>query len=322
MRGLELVLPKIYRLLLPFALALSTIGCDMSEPPLRIGTNVWPGYEPIYLARELGYINRDRVQLVELLSATEVIRAYRNGALDVAALTLDEALLLRDSGVAAQVLLISDTSYGADAILARTGERLFDLKGKRIGVETSALGAYVLSRALSVEGLSTADVEVVALEVNQHEEAFIEGGVEALVTFEPVRSRLIAGGATELFSSREIPDEVIDVLVVRPEVIEDRPEQVKALLDAWFEGVDYLAREPEKSYRLMSARLGLTPDQMFAAFAGLRIVGRKHNRDLIYAKPSPLLRQAERMGRVMTDHQLLTRPVDLRAFVVPEDIWE
>jgi len=44
------------RSLLAAALATLTLGGCMREPdsPLRIGTNVWIGSEPLYLARELG----------------------------------------------------------------------------------------------------------------------------------------------------------------------------------------------------------------------------------------------------------------------------
>lgn len=312
----------IYRFFLPFVLVLSMTGCGTSEPPLRIGTNVWPGYEPLYLARERGYLDRDRVQLVELLSASEVIRAYRNGALDVAALTLDEVLLLRDSGVDAQVLLITDSSYGADAILAREGETVADLKGRRVGVETSALGAYVLSRALSLGGLSAGDLEIVPLEVNHHEEEFLGGRVDAVVTFEPIRSRLLAAGAQEIFNSQAIPDEVIDLLVVRSEVAEKRPEQLAYLLDAWFDGVEYLKRDPEQAHKLMSARLGIAPEQVEDALAGLRIPERSRSREMIYAEPSALIQQALRLQEVMYARDLLAGQDDLSRFLVSSEVWE
>ncbi len=59
----------IFLALSAFALA----ACDRQpEPPLRIGTNVWIGSEPLYLARELGKLDPAVVQLVEYPSASEV----------------------------------------------------------------------------------------------------------------------------------------------------------------------------------------------------------------------------------------------------------
>ncbi|MET0919194.1 MAG: hypothetical protein ABWY07_12320, partial [Burkholderiales bacterium] len=65
------------------ALLLGVSGCAREpETALRIGTNVWIGSEPLYLARELGHLDPAVVQLVEYPSASEVLRAYRNQAID------------------------------------------------------------------------------------------------------------------------------------------------------------------------------------------------------------------------------------------------
>ena len=64
------------------ALLLSLLGCGAQETALRIGTNVWIGGEPLYLARELGRFDPAAVQLVEYPSASEVMRAFRNQAID------------------------------------------------------------------------------------------------------------------------------------------------------------------------------------------------------------------------------------------------
>ena len=66
-----------------FSAILLNIGCHKEPTALvRIGTNVWPGYEPLYLARELGYYKDLNVRLVEYPSASEVIRAFKNKNLE------------------------------------------------------------------------------------------------------------------------------------------------------------------------------------------------------------------------------------------------
>ena len=42
------------------------VGCGPRyEPPLMVGTNIWAGYEPLYLARDLGYYDGQPLRLVE-----------------------------------------------------------------------------------------------------------------------------------------------------------------------------------------------------------------------------------------------------------------
>lgn len=124
-------------------MALLLLSCGPApEPLLRIGTNTWPGYEPLYLARSLGYYEGSPITLVELTSASEVIHALRSGTLEGAALTLDEVLTLLDDGFDLKVVLVMDFSNGGDVLLAKPGiDSTADLRGKRIAVEYTAVGA-------------------------------------------------------------------------------------------------------------------------------------------------------------------------------------
>ncbi len=61
-----------------------------SRKIINIGTNVWPGYELLYLARELNLLPQ-KVRLIEYNNTSEVMRAFRNRTIQGAALTLDEA---------------------------------------------------------------------------------------------------------------------------------------------------------------------------------------------------------------------------------------
>ena len=82
--------PRLWWILAFAAMLFSLAGCmRQPETALRIGTNVWIGGEPLYLARELGRFDPAVVQLVEYPSASEVMRAYRNQAIDGMVISLD-----------------------------------------------------------------------------------------------------------------------------------------------------------------------------------------------------------------------------------------
>ena len=102
-------MPHIFRLFFAvacvFAVAAALLGCSPRyQPPLTVGTNTWIGYEPLYLARDLGYYEGANLRLVELASTTQTLDALRVGSLDLAGLTLDEALLLAQEGVPIAVI--------------------------------------------------------------------------------------------------------------------------------------------------------------------------------------------------------------------------
>ncbi len=305
-------------------LVLLLSGCDLSwrpageaAAPIRLGTNLWPGYEPLYLARSLGLLDGDAIRLVEYPSASEVIRAFSNHSIEAAALTLDEALLLLQQQLAVRVVLVMDLSEGGDVVMARPDILSFsDLKGRVIGVESGALGAYVISRALDLNNLTLADVQVKSVPVSAHEQAYRRGEVDAVVTFEPVRSKLLEAGARELFSSRQIPAEIVDVLVVREDVLQRRRVALEQLLEGWFGALAYMEREPLLAARMMAERLGVSPREVRASYDGLRLPGRRENRLMLGGATPSLYRTMDKIHQIMVAQALLHREVELNGVLV------
>lgn len=249
------------------AIVLSLLGslfaCAPSRPaPLRIGTNPWFGNEPLHALATTGELS-PRLRLVEYVSATQVQRAFENGDIDGAAITLDEAIRLsaatQDVTLAAQV----DWSVGGDALVARR-ERptLRSLVGARIGVENTALGALMLSRALERGGLEPAQVVVVPLNANEHLQAWLGDQVDAVITYEPMLTQLAAHGGVTLFSSAEIPGEVVDVIVARTSVLRATPAWLPLIRAETLRARDRAVGDPARFLRDSSRRLKLSEDEV------------------------------------------------------------
>lgn len=293
-------------------------SCTESSPPtLRLGTNVWPGYEPLYLARHTGKLNTERVQLVELSSSTQVMQAFRNDLIDAAALTLDEVLQLHDTGEALQVVLIMDTSHGADAIVAQASiHSLGDLVGKKIGVESNALGAYVISRALNSVSLARTSIEIIQLDIDHQETEFLRHSVAAVVTFEPLLSKLLMAGGHVVFDTSQIPNEIIDVLAVRTAYLERHPNVIQELINAWFESTSLIGTEPHQTAEILGQRMGLGVEDTLAAYAGLKIPDRAENQKLLKGQPQPeLAHTIAKISKVMLEQKLIKNSVDPSALL-------
>ncbi len=300
---------RIFALLL---LALLPACLDPPQPALRIGTNVWPGYEPLYLARELGLLDAREARLVEYPSATEVLRGFRNRSIDVAALTFDEVMLLAQDGVECSVVLVMDFSEGGDVILGQPGiTELEQLRGRRIGIEGTALGAFFLDRALQEYGIAPDEISVVDLQAHEHAHAFQRNEVDAVVTFEPVRSELLAAGAELLFDSSRIPGEIVDVLVVHDDVLEERAGAIRQVLSNWFLALERMDADPEEAARLIAPRLQLSPEAVDAAFDGLRLPDLEENRMMLCGEHPELRENGLRLADFMLSRQLLQHPVEV-----------
>lgn len=302
----------LLRALAGIALALSLANCSREpESTLRIGTNVWIGSEPLYLARELGQLPPKTVQLLEYPSASEVLRAFRNQAIDGMVISLDELFGLAVEGMKPRAILVVDVSNGADAIVGRVDMRsMKDLRGKRVAVESGALGAFVLSRALALNGMQASDITVVQMESNEQPTAFEKGQVDGAVTFDPYRTQLLQHGGSTLFDSTRIPGEIVDLVVVRESVLDKQSKAVQTLLVGWFKAIDYLQREPADAARRMGIRQQTTGEQYLAGLRGLHIPSREENLRMIGGAAPELVPTGRRLMNLMLEAKLL--PVGLK----------
>ena len=310
---------RVRAFLCTLAVALALAGCVREpESALRIGTNVWIGSEPLYLARELGTLDPKAVQLVEYPSASEVLRAFRNQAIDGMVISLDELFGLAADGLQPRIILVVDVSHGADAVVARPGMRTMkDLKGKRVAVESGALGAFVLSRALALHGMQARDVKVVPLESNEQPGAFEKGQVDAAVTFDPYRDQMLRAGARTLFDSTQIPGEIVDLVAVRASVLDRQPKAVQALLAGWLSAIDYLKREPKDAARRMGIRQQTTGEQFLNALNGLHIPSREENLKMLGGAQPELAASGRRLMALMLEARLLRTELRIEDVLAP-----
>lgn len=309
------------RIALLLALALA-MGCNTSnEPsakPLLVGTNVWPGYVPGYIARDKGLYGNDLIQLQQYGSATEVMEDFRNNKIQVAALTIDEALELSQNGIPIKIILVTNISNGADVIIAKPGiASVKDLAGRRVGFEGGALGRYMLARALEINGMKPDAVRPVDIIVDKSVDAFQHDRIDAVVTFEPYRGQLLALGGVEIFNSRAIPNEVIDVLVIRADYAEANPKTLRALLKGWLEAATLIQTEQQALAQELAWYLKIPSTEVPAAFEGLVIPNAKLNHALLGGREPMLMRTNSKIMSFMQAQY--NKPIGQMSFEIYTD---
>ena len=296
-------------------LALAACG-QAPQPPLALGMNARLGFDPLALARDQGLLDAERVKVVELSSSAEVQRAFSNGLLDAAALTLDESLRLAEAGADLQIVALLDHSLGSDVVLARPGiYTAAELRGATVAVEADSVGALVLQRMLDRAGLTRNEVRVLDLETHAHLAALREGRVSAAVSHGPIAGRLQAAGYRPVFSSREIPGEVIGVLAVRRAVLRERPAEVDALLRGWSEGLVALSADPAGAADSLSRGSEIPARDYAAAFRGRELLPLAQSLRELADPASDFETRARGVGRTLLKLGALKRPPELRSLL-------
>ena len=305
-------------LIVAAALSLSVfIGCTSQKEiskPLRIGMNTWPGYEPFVLAKKHGFL-AENVKISRVNSATDVIKAFKSDLIDIACLTLDEAIILQSkSDDNIKIIVVMDMSTGGDAVIARKDiGSMQDLKGGRIGVESSALGSFILSRAVDLTpGLSLNDLKVVNLSYEHHMTEFNKGNIDAVVTFEPVKTKLLKGYAHVLFDSSQIPGEILDVMIIKEKTIHTKKLAMQKVVKAWFKSVEYISKERKKSLNEMASYEGITFEEFKIAYTGISVPSLQANRDFFSTQ---LHTSIKRLNKILGEKKLVSKEI------VPQDLY-
>jgi NitT/TauT family transport system substrate-binding protein len=297
------------------AAGVSACGDD-APAPLRFAAQPWPGYEMLFLARRRGYMQDQPLRLIETPSASASLRALANRTVEGAALTLDEVLTGRARGLPLVVVAVVDVSMGADVVLVRPGKAgpLKSLEGRTVGVEPSATGAVMLAAYLESQRLLFSQIHVMELAVDQHVNAYRNGLVDALVTYEPACTLLKGLGAQEVFSSAAIPGRIVDTLAMRKEVLQTQPDAVRQLVGSHFRALHDWRADPQTVAPLLAVRLQLPPDQVAGTFSHIDLPDVPANQAWLGAPPiSPprLMPVAGELQQVMLRAALLPRLMDL-----------
>lgn len=258
--------------LIALLLLVGLASCSPPEPPLRVGILEWPPFEIVRLAERMRYWPDSGIELVEFRSPTEAARAYVAGGLDIIALNLDLVLELAARDDDHRVIVVIDESLGGDAVISREPlAELRNIAGKRVGMQAGELGAHMLNRLLDHAGLSPGDLEVVSIDFPDQPLAFSRGDVDLMITYEPVRSQLVAAGGHEIFSSAQIPGEIIDVFVARRSLIEQRRDDYLTFTRGWFTAVQTFHDDPSACAALLATRFDLDAADFLAMLEGVRL---------------------------------------------------
>jgi NitT/TauT family transport system substrate-binding protein len=281
------------------AALLALTACDArQQAPLRIGVNLWPGYLSLHCAEEQGWFEAEgcSVQVVEFSSLADIRRAFERGRIDMACCTLVEyAIVDARSDRAPSITWLFDASSGGDELLARRDiPKLEALRGKRIGVDSDALPIYLLKRALEQNGLELADVELVQLDMAQLDLAWQQDRIDAAVCYPPVSLQLKkTRGAHSLFTSRQIPREILDILICSREVLTERAEHVEALHRALAKAQRQVHLDPRGQAALAHDHVGLSAEDLSAVL-------REEIEVFAPATALELLRNAAHFDRIWT----------------------
>lgn len=290
------------RFLTAFLCVLATLGVAAAagctnEPAgsggrITLGYGAFPGWLPWKVAEEQGIFadNGIQVELKYFESITDGNNAMASGALDANNQTLNDTLSMLSGGAKPQrIVTINDTSTGADQIIARPGiSSLNDLKGKKIAVEEGIVDHYWLRLALEEVDLTFEDVDLELLTTDAAAAAFVNGQVDATVVYPPfTTTALERKGSRAISTTAEFPNACSDHLVVSQDMLDNRPEDVQALVNSWFDTLAWINDNKQAANEILAEQAGVDPEDYDSYAAGLSMFTLQQNIDAFTPGTTP-----------------------------------
>ena len=219
------------------------------KPSFTVGWSIYAGWTPYHYLGKSGILKKwaDKYGItikVQRFDYAPSLDAFVAKNIDACTMTNMEALdMPAASGVPTTAILIGDYSNGNDALLVRNGLQIKDLSGKKLLLVQKTVSEYLFDRAMTMNGLRDQVKQVRLINTSDSDiaTAFLsDTSSSAVVTWKPLVSQILTQkGITSLFNSSQIPGEILDLTVVRTEVL-DRPDGsgkkfAKALAGAWYE---------------------------------------------------------------------------------------
>ncbi len=244
------------------ALTVSSVSgqAATAEPvSLNLGYSVWVGYGPWYIAQDKGYFaaNNLNVTLTDVENPSDRFTALAGGQLQGLSTTLDTLSQYCNAETPFKAILALDESSGGDGIVANAPiSTIADLKGKKIGVNLGSVSQFLMEYIFKQNGLTDDDVTLVNMSQGDVPAALASGQIDAGVTWAPNLGAAVKNGATLLVDSKSTPGLIVDVLVLRQDVIDQHPEVPGELVDAWYKSIDYLNTSTEDAETIMAKGLG------------------------------------------------------------------
>lgn len=325
-------------LLLPMLLVACGIGEDdepaSSEPePVTIGLTFVPNiqFAPFYVADALGYYEEAglEVEFNHHAVGADQFGALVSGQEDLLMASGDEVMQVRARDVPVVYVAVVYRQYPVALIVPADSdiESIADISEKNVGVPGEYGANWIgLLALLDAAGLTTDDISVESIGFTQAS-ALLSGHVEAVMGYvnnEPIQIDQ-AGVPVRTFPVGDVSPLVANGLVVTEEYLEERPEIVRAMIEATLRGVQYAIDNPEETVEIAKDYVPTLTDAeqeqtaLDVLLATLPLWEVESGGELGYSDPA----RWEQMGDFLQEYGLLERPVDVDEVLdldyLPED---
>lgn len=284
------------------------------QKEFTVAWSIYAGWNPWQYAKESGILkkwadNYDiEITLLPPMDYIASIEAYVAKQVDACVMTNMEALdMPAASGIDTTALIVGDYSNGNDAILTKKGVNASNIKGRDVFLAELSVSHYLLARFLEKNGIQERDIRINNITDSEIAALSMAEMPDVVVTWNPHVLKIAQmPGVDNIYASDQTPGEILDLMVVRTEVLDDNPDFGKALVGAWYEVMKVMsARGQNKDALAVMAEIGGSTTIEYMAM--LRTTAMFYNPEdaTAYTEGGEIKKNMDYVRRFCFDHGLL-----------------
>ncbi|MEG5061927.1 ABC transporter substrate-binding protein [Microcoleus sp. A2-C5] len=260
---------------------------ELKRPPLKVGFTIFVGYNPVIIAKKKGFFKAQGVD-VEIIytNYSQLQQAdFSAGKYDGGGFALGGFMSLSATNPDIQAVMVVDETTGADVVVAQSQiKTIADLKGKKVSANLGAFSEVFVTEMLRTANLTNEDVNLVKFDAYEFPQRFKSNEMQAGHTWEPFLSEAIKLGGHILFSSKQTPGLILDVVAFRGEAIRERPEDIRAFIRGWLQAVNYWEANVEEGNAIISKELNIPSNTL--SIEGINLTNLEENKKFFESSSS------------------------------------
>ncbi|SON56829.1 putative aliphatic sulfonates-binding protein precursor [Hartmannibacter diazotrophicus] len=246
-------------------LASSLAGPASAADQIRILFPTWPGFAPVFVAKDLGYFGAEGLDVDVKFEddRSNVMAAMARGDIEMNMRTVGEYQgRPRDASTPGVIIGTIDRSLGGDGVIVDGSiKSVADLKGKTVAAEPNVPAWLLLQLALKENGLTLKDIETKNIVTPDTVAVFADSSISAVATYEPFMSqavKTITQRDPKILISSKDTDIIDDVISVRQDDLKANPDKYVKFLKALYKAVDYYKTNPDDFIKLSAPHFNLS----------------------------------------------------------------
>lgn len=312
-------------------LAVMVTGCqqksavEQQEPvKFKIGHCTWVGYAPLYIAKEKGFFKNHNIdpEMVIIEDESQYAAALASNQIQALGNVVDREVIHYANGTPTRFVCGMDQSFGGDGIIASAEiKSVKDLEGKTVGLDKASTSYFFFLAVLDKYGVDEKKITIQEMTAGDAGAAFVAGKLDAAVAWEPwLTNASQRQGGHVLVSSREFPGIIVDVISMRQDFIDQHPEAVQGLVEAWNEAIAWYQQNPAEGNKIMAKALSLSEQEVADMAKGVQFMGKAENKAFFNAATSGnnIYKITDLAIKFWTDKGVLKKQVEAKQIVEPK----